>query len=130
MPVLNNGHHDAVLQPKVTLGSLHQIQSISPLEPLKLTDKEKEKVVLQSKTADTTQNQQEVFSVDNTGKSRDDHIQKILREVDLYGLNDKERKQVFKLLGEEPDVFCIDSDDIANITECKMQIQLKDQTPV
>ena len=43
VPVLNNYHHNAVLQPKVTLGSLHQIQSISPLEPLKLTDKKKEK---------------------------------------------------------------------------------------
>ena len=46
VPVLNNSHHDAVLQPKVTLGSLHQIQSISPLEPLKLTDKEKQQVIL------------------------------------------------------------------------------------
>ena len=53
-PVLNDSHHDAVLQPKVTLGSFHQIQSISPLESLKLTDREKQKLVLQCKTADTT----------------------------------------------------------------------------
>ena len=39
--VLNNSHHDVVLQPKVTLGLLHQIHSVSPLEQLKLTDKEK-----------------------------------------------------------------------------------------
>ena len=32
VPVLNNSHHGAVLQPEVTLASLHQIQSISPLE--------------------------------------------------------------------------------------------------
>ena len=41
VPVLNNSQNDPVLQPKVTLGSLHQIQSISPPESLKLTDKEK-----------------------------------------------------------------------------------------
>ena len=31
---------------------------------------------------------------------------------------------------EETDVFCIDSDDIGNVTEGKMKIQLKNQTPV
>ena len=31
---------------------------------------------------------------------------------------------------EEVDVFCIDSDDIGNVTECKVKIQLKDQAPV
>ena len=115
VPVLNNSHHDAVLQPKVTLGSLHQIQSISPLEPLKLTDKEKQQLVPQSKPANTTQNQQEV-SVEKTGKSTDDHIQKILRVVDLQGLNEQEREQAFKLLREEADVFCIGSDYIGNVT--------------
>ena len=97
---------------------------------MKLTDKEKQQLLPQSKTGDTTQNQQDVFSVDKTGKIRDDHIQKILKEVDLQGLNDKEREQAFKLLREEADVFCIDSDDIGNVTECQMEIQLKDQTPV
>ena len=97
---------------------------------MKLTDKEKQQLLPQSKTGDTTQNQQDVFSVDKKGKIRDDHIQKILKEVDLQGLNDKEREQAFKLLREEADVFCIDSDDIGNVTECQMEIQLKDQTPV
>ena len=92
-----------------------------------LTDKEKQKLVLQGKTADITQNQQELFSIDNTSKSRDDHIQKILKEVDLQGLNDKDREQAFRLLREEADVFCTDPD---NVTECKMKIQLKDQTSV
>ena len=128
--VLNNSHHDAVLQPKVTLGSLHQIQSISPLKPLELTDKEKKQLIPQSKAANTTQNQQEVISVDKTGKSTNDHIQKILREFDLQGLNENEREQTFKLLREEADVFCLDSDDIGHVTECKMKIQLKDQAPV
>ena len=89
VPILNNSHHDAVLQPKVTVGSRHQMQSVSPLELLKLTDKKKQQLVPQSKTADITHNQQEVFSVTKTGKSRGDHIQKILREVDLQALNDK-----------------------------------------
>ena len=70
VPVLNNSHHDAVLQPKVTLGSLDQIQSISPLEPLKLTDREKQQLIPQSEPANTTQNQQEVFSVDKMGKKQ------------------------------------------------------------
>ena len=64
------------------------------------------------------------------GKSTDDDIQKIPREVDLQGLNKEEREQAFKLLREESDVFCIDSDDFENDTECKMKIQLKNQTPV
>ena len=128
--VLTNSHHDVVLQPKVTLGSLHQIQSISPLEPLKLADEEKRQLVPQSQPANTKQNQQEVFSVGKMVKSTDDHIQKILREVDLQRLNEKEREQAFKLLREEADVFCLDSDDIGSVTESKMKTQLKDQTPV
>lgn len=39
VPTLNNSHHNAFLQPNVTLKSLHQIKSISPIEPVKLTDK-------------------------------------------------------------------------------------------
>ena len=97
---------------------------------MKLTDKEKQQLVPQSKPVNTTQNQQEVFSVDKMGKSTDDDIQKIPREVDLQGLNKEEREQAFKLLREESDVFCIDSDDFENDTECKMKIQLKNQTPV
>ena len=58
-PVLNNSHHDAVLQTKVTLGSLNRIRSISPLGPLKLTGKGKQELVPQSKIANTTR-----FSVD------------------------------------------------------------------
>ena len=110
--------------------SLHPIQSISSLDPLRLTEKEKQQLVPQSKTGHTIQNQQEVFSVDKTGKSRDDYIQKLLREVDLQELNDTEREQAFKLLRKETDVFCLGSDDIGNMTECKMKIQLKDQTSV
>ena len=60
--VLNSSHHDVVLQPKVTLRSIHMILSISPLEPLKLTDKEKQQY--------------------QPGNGTDDHIQKVLREVD------------------------------------------------
>ena len=97
---------------------------------MKLTDKETQLLVIQSKTANTTQNHQEVLSVDKRGKSTNDHIQKTLREVDLQGLNGEEREQAFKLLREETNVFCIDSDDIGNLTECKMKIQLKDQTHV
>ena len=82
-----------------------------------LTDKEKQKLVLQGKTADITQNQQELFSIDNTSKSRDDHIQKILKEVDLQGLNDKDREQAFRLLREEADVFCTDPDNVTEWTK-------------
>ena len=111
------------MRPKFILVSLHQIQSISPLEPLKPADKKKQKSVSQSKTVNTT-----LFSVDKTGESQDNNIQKILR--DLQRLNEKERQQAFKLLREEADTPCIDSDDIGNVTECHMKIQLKDQTPV
>ena len=53
-----------------------------------LTDKEKQQLVPQSNAANTTQNYQDVFSADKSGKSADDHIQKILREVD-QGLNEQ-----------------------------------------
>ena len=88
------------MQPKVTLGSLHQIQSISHIEPLKIRYKEKQQLVHQSNSANTTQNHLEVFSVNKRGKSADEQVQKNLREVDLQGLNEKER-QAFKLLRED-----------------------------
>ena len=90
---------------------------------MKPTDKKKQQLVPQSKTVNTT-----LFSVDKTGKSKDDNIQKILR--DLQRLNEKERQQAFKLLREDANIPCIDSDDIGNVIECYMKIQLKDQTPV
>ena len=62
VPLLNNSHHNAVLEPKVTRGSLHQIQSISPSEPLKLWNKKKQQFAHQSNTANTTQNQRRIFS--------------------------------------------------------------------
>lgn len=39
VPTLNKSHHNAFLQPNVTLKSLHQIKSISSIEPVKLIDK-------------------------------------------------------------------------------------------
>ena len=83
IPLPNNCHHDQVLKSKVILGSLHQMQSISPLELLKLTDKENQQLVHQGNTTNTTQNHQEVSSVDKRGKSTNDHVQKIIREVYL-----------------------------------------------
>ena len=76
VPVLQSSHHDTVLQPKVTRGSLLQIQSISPSEPLTLRNKEKQQLVDQSNTANTTQNHQEVFSVGKNGKSAYKHFRK------------------------------------------------------
>ena len=40
--VLSKSHHDTVLLPNFTIASFHQIQSISPIELLKLTDNEKQ----------------------------------------------------------------------------------------
>lgn len=90
---------------------------------MKPTDKKKQQLVPQSKTVNTT-----LFSVDKTGESKGDNIQKILS--DLQRLNEKERQQAFKLLREDADIPCIDSDDTGNVIECYMKIQLKDQTPV
>ena len=85
--LLNNSHHNAILEPKVTRGSLHQIQSISPSEPLKLWNKENQQFVHQSNTANTTQNHKEGSSVGKRGKSAYEHVQKIIREVDLQGID-------------------------------------------
>ena len=87
VPLLNNSHHNAVLEPKVTRGSLHQIQSISPSEPLKLWNKKKQQFAHQSNTANTTQNHKEGSSVGKRGKSAYEHVQEITREVYLQGID-------------------------------------------
>ena len=74
LPLLNNSHHDAVLKPKATLGSLHQIQSILIIEPLMLINKEKQLLVHQSNAANTAQSNQEVLPVNKRDKTADDHV--------------------------------------------------------
>ena len=66
---------------------------------------------------------------DNSG-GKDDHYQKVLDKIDLSGLTHEQREQVRKMLREESTVFTVDSDDIRNVTTHKMEINLRDNTPV
>lgn len=53
----------------------------------------------------------------------------ILEQINLTGLNEteKEQRQLFR---EKNGVFYEGPDDMENVTECRMRINFKDQTPV
>ena len=60
----------------------------------------------------------------------DHEVEEILEQTDLTGLSETEKEEARQLFREETDVFCKGPDDIANITDCRMKINLKDQIPV
>ena len=45
VPVLNSSNHDIILPPKMSTGLVNQVQSITPIEQVHITEKEKEKLV-------------------------------------------------------------------------------------
>ena len=55
------------------------------------------------------------------------HVGKILEEIDLSHLLTEQHQKALDLI---TDTFCLNSDDIGDVQNCKMKIRLKDETPV
>ena len=59
----------------------------------------------------------------------DHEVEEILKQIHFTSLSEteKEQRQLFR---DKTDVFYKGPDDIENVTDCRMRINLKDQTPV
>ena len=69
-------------------------------------------------------------SKEDNSSGKDDRYQKILEKIGISGLIHEQREQVRKMLREESSVFAVDSDGIGNVTTHKMEMNLRDNTPV
>ena len=113
--VLNRSDHDIILPPNTSIGLVNQVQSITPIEQVHITEKEKEKLTTKNHLKMAARHHIRDESInkekDNSNKK---HVDKILED----------------LITEMSDVFWQDSDDIGDVQNCKMKIRLKDETPV
>ena len=62
--------------------------------------------------------------------SNEKHVDKILEEIDVSHLSTEQHQRAMDLITEMSVVFCQDSDNIADVQNCKMKIRLKYETPV
>ena len=121
--VRNTTRHDIQLRGRTVLGRLQLVQSVVPID-VKLKD-----------------NPSETALFDKNNESRDCksstiqdnspvNLPKHLKDLDLGGLTEEQRKLASKLLKEQVDAFAKDDDDVVNIPYLQMNIRLNDTKPV
>ena len=131
VPVLNRSNHDIILPPHISIGLVNQVQSITPIEQVHITEKEKEKLVAKNHHKMAARHHIRDESINNEKKnSNEKHVDKILEEIDLSHLSTEQHQKAVDLITEMSDEFCQDSEDIGDAQNCKMKIRLKDETPV
>ena len=131
VPVLNRSNHDIILTPNMSIGLVNQVQSITPIEQVHITEKEKEKLVAKNHRKMAARHHIRDESINKEKKnSNEKHVDKILEVIDLSHLSTEQHQKAVDLITEMSDVFCQDSEDIGDVQNCKMKIRLKDETPV
>ena len=131
VPVLNRSNHDIILPPHTSIGLVNQVQSVTPIEQVHRTEKEKEKLVAKNHPKMAARHPIRDESINKEKKnSNEKDVDKILEEIGLSHLSTEQHQKAVDLITEMSDVFCQDSEDIGDVQNCKMKIRLKDETPV
>ena len=129
IPVLNNSKHDLILKKNTAIGRIQQISSITPLQ---VKERHAEQVPECHAVVTTVTN--EVKSDTSREAVPDikikEHQRKVLDQIDLSGLNPKQRQMVELMLIQEAAAFSVEDSDIGNVTSTSMDIKLHDNTPI
>ena len=127
--MLNNSKHDIILQKNTTIGRILQISRITPLQV-----QECHAVQVQERRAIVSTVTNEVKSDTSTEVVSDikikEHQRKVLDQIDISGLNPKQRQVVEQMLIQEAAAFSVEDSNIGNVTSTSMGIKLLDNTPV
>ena len=131
VPVLNRSNHDIILQPNTSIGLMNQVQSITPIEQVHITEKEKERLVANNQHKMAARHHIRDKSINKEKKnSNEKHVDKILEVIDLSHLSTEQHQKALDLITEMSDVVCHDSEDIGDVQNCQMKIRLKDEITV
>ena len=114
--VQNITKHDILLPKRTVLGQIQLVQSVTPLD-VKL----KEDVV----------NSETIRSVSAKGEiDIDEDIPSHVKQINLDGLTESQKRSALKLLCEEQNSFSRNDDDIGIVPDLKLNINLTDNIPV
>lgn len=131
IPVINTTKHPVMLPENLTLGSIHQISSITPIECFddpKIPSFQNQEKSVEKELHHKSKPKQ--LSKSKPKEVNNEKIKNILKGIKIDHLDADQQEKVIKLLEEESAVFCDGDDDIGNCPEIKMKIQLKDDIPV
>ena len=114
VPVLSRSNHDIILPPHTSIELVNQVQPITPIEQAHIT--EKEKLVEKSHHKMAASHHIRDGSINKEKKnSNENHVDKILEEIDLSHLSTEQHQKAVDLITEMSDVFCQDSEDIGDV---------------
>ena len=114
--VQNITKHDIVLPKRTVLGRIQLVQSVTPLD-VKLKED-----VVHSET---------IRSVSAKGEiDIDEDIPSHVKQINLDGLTESQKRSALKLLCEEQNSFSRNDDDIGIVPDLKLNINLTDNIPV
>ena len=83
VPVLNRSNHDIILPQNTLIGLVNQVQSITPIEQVHITEKEKEKLVAKNHRKMAARHHIRDESINKEKKnSNEKHVDKILEVID------------------------------------------------
>ena len=85
VPVLNRSNHDIILPPNTSIEVVNQVLSITPIEQIHITEKEKGKLTAKNYHRMAAKHRIRDESISKGKKnSNENNIEKILEEIDLY----------------------------------------------
>ena len=77
-----------ILPPNTSIGLVNQVQSVTPIEQVHITEKEKEKLVAKNRHKMAARHHIRDESINKERKnSNEKHVDKILKEIDLSHLS-------------------------------------------
>ena len=131
--VHNPTRHDIILGRRTPLGSLHLVQSVTPLEvqrkdlphPKSRTSTEEENLVSPEYESQPVSREQGV-------EPRNEETSSSVRTppVELGNLTEEQRQLAIIMLQEEAESFAKDDEDVGCIKGLQMNLTLSDPTPV
>ena len=131
--VHNPTRHDIILGRRTSLGSLHLVQSVTPLEvqrkdlphPENRTSTEEDIVVSHECESQPVSQGQGVDP-----RSKETFNSARTPQVELGNLTEEQRQLAIIILQEEAESFAKDDEDVASIEGVQMNLTLSDPTPV
>ena len=137
VPVYNDSHYTVTIPPKMALGSLGLIRSLTPVNPdsMKAPEQADSMKTLEQEISHGNGKISPSSAVVNNlvsdiTEGDKQRLENVLSKMDLSMLTAGEKEETVKLIAKSLDVFCESSNDIGDVKGCEMKINLKDDIPV
>ena len=104
VPVLNRSSHEIILPPNTSIALVNQVQTITPIEQVHITEKGKRKLTTKNHHKKAARHHVRDESIikekKNSNETNEKHVEKILKEIGLSHLSKEHHQKAVDLITE------------------------------